>query len=155
MFILIAAIGPNRELGFKGVMPWHNTEDLQHFKNTTYHSKVVFGRNTYVNLPKKLVNREIYVVSCNYEDTNVHVINDFELFLNKHQHSPEIYYIAGGAKIYQQALPYCNELLISQMNYEGPADTYFPEIDESLYTKELIEFETFTLAHYTRKEGEY
>jgi dihydrofolate reductase len=42
---------------------------------------------------------------------------------------PARVYIAGGAEIYARFLPYCDECLITKMDAELPADSYFVNLD--------------------------
>ena len=49
---LIVAVGDNYEIGVKGQLPWHLSEDLKYFKNTTHGYPVIMGRTTYFSLPK-------------------------------------------------------------------------------------------------------
>lgn len=149
MLILIAAVGNQNQLGLDGKMPWRNKEDLQFFKEITLNNKVVFGRKTYLGLPK-LLNREIYIVSKSNNTLNT--ITDFEEFLMQHKDDDELFFIAGGQQIYEQALDYCNILLISRINYDGRADTFFPRFDRSKYEVTTYTMNTFILEVYVRKE---
>lgn len=152
MLIIVAAIGKQGQLGLDKVMPWHNPEDLKHFKNLTLHQKVVFGRVTYENLPSTLPDREVYLVTRQQDlSTNLKVIHDFKAFCQDHQESDEVFYICGGQKIYQQALPYTDEFYLSMIDYDGDADTYFPEFPIENYDVEITEYETFKLYHCKRK----
>ncbi len=152
MLIIVAAIGKQGQLGLNKVMAWHNPEDLHFYKNLTLHQKVVFGRVTYENLPTTLPDREVYLVSKNpIENDRVHHISDFKKFCQDHQESDEVYYICGGETIYRQALPYANEFYLSMIDYNGPADTYFPEFTIHEFDVEIINFETFELYHCKRK----
>ena len=49
-FVLIAALAKNGVIGVDGEMPWHLSEDLQHFKETTMGHPVVMGRRTYESI---------------------------------------------------------------------------------------------------------
>ncbi len=150
MLVLIAAVGKQNQIGLNGTMPWRNREDLQFFKEMTLNNKVVFGRKTYSEMPK-LKNREIYIVSKTQQDFKT--IPDFHKFLKNHKDDDELYFIAGGQQIYEQALDYCNILLISRINYEGNADTFFPEFDESSFELTTYTMNTFTLEVYVRKDN--
>ena len=58
------AIVAVNNLGFIGVddkLLWHNKEDLRHFKNMTYGSRLLVGYRTAMSLPS-LSNRELIVV---------------------------------------------------------------------------------------------
>lgn len=54
---LIAALGPNNELGRDNQLLWHISEDLRHFKAMTMGSVLLMGRNTYESLKKPLPGR--------------------------------------------------------------------------------------------------
>lgn len=149
MLILIAAVGNQNQLGLDGKMPWRNKEDLQFFKEITLNNKVIFGRKTYSGLPK-LINREIYIVSKTNNILNT--ITNFKDFLMKHKDDDELFFIAGGQQIYEQALDYCNILLISRINYDGRADTFFPKFECSKYEVTTYTMNTFILEVYVRKE---
>jgi dihydrofolate reductase len=45
--VMVAAYADNRVIGRDGDMPWHLSEDLKHFRETTRGHTVVMGRVTY------------------------------------------------------------------------------------------------------------
>ena len=55
---LIAAVGLNNELGINNDLIWHIPEDLKFFKENTLNKHIVMGMNTYLSLPRKLLNRK-------------------------------------------------------------------------------------------------
>lgn len=63
MFIVIACIGQNRELGYRGDLCFHLSADLKFFKTTTSGHPLVMGRKTWDSLPKKLPERQNIVIS--------------------------------------------------------------------------------------------
>ena len=114
--------------------------------------KVVFGRVTYENLPKKLKGREIFLVTTkDLQSDEFTVIKDFKAFCQEHQQSDDVYYICGGESIYEQALPYTDEFYLSMIDYSGPADTFFPEVALHDFDEQTIDYDTFTLYHLKRK----
>lgn len=126
MLIAIAACDQNYGIGLKDRMPWHIKEEMSLFRRNTLNQKIVMGRKTYENLPGKLNDREIYVVSrdVNYHPEGVTVINDFRQFCLLHQFDDEIYFIAGGASIYKQAYPYLFKFYLSVIKGKFEVDTY-------------------------------
>jgi len=42
-------------------------------------------------------------------------------------------FIIGGADIYTQALPFCSELIVTEIQSDFHCDTFFPMIDKSLW----------------------
>lgn len=151
MITLIAAMNEKRTLGLNGKMPWHNPEELQHFKNYTMHKTVLMGRKTYEGLPKKLVGRNILIVSRNkkYEDG----VTDLNEFLKNYQNTEEELIVAGGGEIYNKSLKYADKIVLSIiLKNDVVGDTFFPEIDEDLFEiKKIEKFETFKCITYIRK----
>ena len=54
---LIVAIADNYGIGVKNQLPWHISEDLQYFKNTTRGYPVIMGRSTYFSIGRPLPGR--------------------------------------------------------------------------------------------------
>lgn len=154
MLALIVAVNKKRVIGKDGWMPWHVSEDLKFFKETTLQHNVVFGRTTFDGFKSPLPDRTTYVVTSKTDLDNredIHVIHDFSSFCQVNQSSDELYFVAGGARIYEQALPYCNTLYISYIDNEEDGDTYFPLFDEKEYKQEiLLKKEMFTVIRYSR-----
>lgn len=137
-FSIIAAIGKNRELGKKGGLVFHIPGDLKFFKQTTLGFPVVMGRTTFLSLPKLLPGRKHYVLSPDEEPTfpqEVTVLHDLQGFINKHKDDKQEYFIIGGGSIYQQFLPYCDKLYLTEVDGEDvDADVFFPEFDHTKYS---------------------
>lgn len=150
MLTIVVAHGNQRQIGLNNQMPWHNREDLLHFKTTTLHKTIVMGRKTFTSLPKPLPDRTILVATK--QSLAISTIADFEAFCQQHQDSAEEIFVCGGAQLYRIALPYAKKLIISQIDYDGPADTYFPTFDEQQFHLQLIQKESFLLKIYTRKD---
>lgn len=53
---LIAAIGINKEIGYRGALPWKLATDMAHFKSltTTTGHTIIMGRKTHESLGKAL-----------------------------------------------------------------------------------------------------
>jgi dihydrofolate reductase len=154
MIVLVAAVDNHLGIGYQGWMPWNVPQDLQMFKQLTMGGNLVMGRKTFDAIGKPLPGRQTFVVTNRTLPTfpQLPLINDLPTFLQLHQHDDTIYYICGGAQIYQQALPYCSMMYLSHIKGHYPADTYFPDFDQSLF--EVIdqqEFEEFTRKVYKRK----
>lgn len=156
MISLVVAHDEQRAIGYNGWMPWNLPEDLKCFKQITLHQKIVMGRVTFSSLKKPLADRFTYVVTKKKDYVvpydNVCVVEDFIALLEEYKKKKEILFVCGGALIYEQALPYVDEMWISLVDGKHPADTYFPA-----YNKEEFNIESkqkkdgFTLLHYVRK----
>ncbi len=129
MFIIIAAIGKNNELGKNNNLIWHLPNDLKFFKEKTMNHPILMGRNTFESLPKLLPNRKHIVLSRgkNFPD-EVKVYSSIEEFLNSYEENEDIF-IIGGAQVYRQMMPYANSMYLTHIDAEDlSADVYFPEI---------------------------
>ena len=111
-------------------------KDMKFFRETTLNHVVAMGENTLLSFPggKPLKDRESIVLSGdethNYEGViNVH---SFEAFLSaiKEKLGSQDVYIIGGASIYRQLLPYCDEVLLTKVNEDGLAEVFFENLDE-------------------------
>ena len=67
---IIAAIGPNRELGKDNKLLWHIPEDLERFKKLTQNHAVIMGRKTFESLGKPLAQRTNIVITRNVQSFN-------------------------------------------------------------------------------------
>lgn len=125
---LIAGVGKQGQLGLNGQLPWHDIYDLMWFRNMTIGHVLIMGKRTAQNLEKKglnLSNRYLEIFDGRY--------NDPLIFLNRvrEQHKDSLTHIgiwlAGGEYTYRVFAPHVDGLkLISYIDYDGPADTYFP-----------------------------
>lgn len=156
MISLVVAHGDNLVIGKDGWMPWHLPEDLKTFKKITLNQKIVMGRTTFDGMKKPLPKRFTYVVTNNkeysYEHENVCVIHDFDALLNEYKEKEEVLYICGGAKIYEYALPYVDEMWISLVDEHYEGDTFFPSYDKNDFMiKTMEKKDGFLLIHYLKK----
>lgn len=112
--VLIAAVGRSGQLGLDGSIPWRDTADLARFRSVTMGHVLVVGRRTAESLPH-LPGRSIHVMSRG--ETPEEVIQrwkDCRLF------------VAGGAVIYRLWWEHVRLFDITQVDYDGPADVWFP-----------------------------
>ncbi|MFV0382207.1 MAG: dihydrofolate reductase [Breznakia sp.] len=159
MIILVAAIGDNFVIGKNGWMPWKLPEDLKTFKKITLHQDIVMGRTTFEAMPQPLPQRFTYVITNNREYltdyANVKVIHDFDVLLQSYKTKGKDLYICGGAKIYEYALPYADEMWISLVDEHYEGDTFFPRFNKANFTSVSDEQKKgFRLLHYQRKKDE-
>lgn len=134
---IIVATGLNNEIGANGDLLWRLPKDMQWFKENTSGADVLMGRKTYDSFPDKfkpLPNRTNIVITRNETlqlPQGAFVVNSLEAAfeLAEKCHTTEKY-IIGGGKIYEQALPYCSEIVLTKVHasFEN-ADTFFPEIN--------------------------
>ena len=140
---LIAAVGKNGELGWKGDMPWGHSlkEDLRFFKKTTLHHPVLIGRKTLESLPGLLPGRENIVLTSSHlpEREHLHVYDSYEAFEKDWKDQDQTVFVIGGASLYSRLLPDCDLLYLTEIDADYPADTWFPEFDHSKYDREVLD----------------
>ena len=140
MIKLIAAVGKNNELGKDNHLVFHLKADMEFFKETTLGRAVVMGHKTFESLGKPLEMRDNYVVThdaSTLPDT-VSPLEDVDSFIDEHKDTDELIYIIGGATIYSVFLPYADEIILTEINADAEADTFFPDFDRGLYTWQVL-----------------
>ena len=140
MFSIIAAIGKNRELGKNGDLIWQLPNDLKFFKEQTNGKKVFMGKRTFESLPKKLPNREHFVLTdVNIEADGINLVWDLNEFVKQYLDTSEEVFVIGGGMVYTQMLPYAKRLVLTEVDAEcDMADTYFPEFDKNEWKRTVL-----------------
>lgn len=140
---MIAAVGKNLELGKNNDLIWHFKEDMKFFKETTMGHPVIMGRKTFESLPKALPGRKNIVISANpeYKADGAEVVTSVEEAIKLAETEDTDAFVIGGGRIYNEFLPYADNLYLTEINAESPdADTYFPDFNKSDYIKEIVNF---------------
>ena len=152
----IAAVDNNWAIGFQDNLLIRIPNDQKNFRKVTTGHTVVLGRKTLAGFPNglPLPNRNNIILSRNPDfevkgATVVHSIDELKEVLAEID-SDDIY-IIGGGKIYDILVPYCDEAIITKIDYEYQADTYFPNLDkiDSWEMVEESEEETCFSIEYT------
>lgn len=132
---LVAALGKNRAIGLDGRMPWHLPAELRHFKHTTMGKALVMGRKTWQAIGRPLPGRQNIVVSRNpdFAAHGVEVANSLGNALQM-ANSREVMVIGGG-QLYELAMPWAARMILTLVDIEPEADTWFPEWDEAQWER--------------------
>ena len=132
---LIWAMSRNRVIGRNNSLPWHLPKEMQHFRESTRGAPVIMGRRTLESIEKPLPNRLNVMVSSNPPTISgvVWVCSVPRAIAAAILLRPETsdVWIAGGARIYEESLPYAHRLVCTVVETEVEGDVYFPEYDES------------------------
>jgi|TARA_B100000959_G_scaffold208628_1_gene219115 dihydrofolate reductase len=151
-FKAIAAMSENRVIGRGKEIPWHIPEDFKWFKETTMGHVLVMGRLTFESIGKVLPGRETMVLTRGeFNHPDVTVIRSLDEVTPKLEGRTA--FIAGGAQIYEQALPHCSDLFLTLVKCEVEGDVFFPEYENwfKLVTV-LREEEEFSISHYRSRD---
>lgn len=137
---LIAAIGLNKELGIDNDLIWRIPEDLKFFKENTLNKHIVMGLNTYLSLPRKLLNRKYIILShkeCDVDDDMV-VCHNFEELLEYIKKIDNEIMIIGGASMYAQMIDYADKMLLTEIDASAPASVYFPDFNNEEWNRDIL-----------------
>ena len=135
-FTAIAAMTSDRVIGRNNRLPWHLPEELQHFRQTTLHQTLVMGRKTFESMGcRPLPQRTTYVLTRHiFARDAVQVITD----VSQIPATVETVWVCGGASIYAQLLPICDELLLSVIRQPYDGDTFFPPFEHLFRKVEVV-----------------
>lgn len=129
----IVAVCDDWGIGHNGGMVVANSRDMRHFVHATTGHAVIMGRRTLESFPggRPLKNRRNIVLTRDpfFHRQGVEVAHDVAHALELVADEDEAWVI-GGAQIYRQFLPYCQEAEVTKNHCIRVADAYFPNLDE-------------------------
>jgi dihydrofolate reductase len=148
----IAAMSLNCVIGQGNTIPWHLPEDFKWFKKMTTGQVVIMGRKTFSSIGKPLPNRETIILSrSGFQYPGVRTVAHLDQIDRTHE-ARELF-ICGGAEIYSQTLPLCQDLYLTLVQKEVPGDTFFPPFETQFsLVEELMKTPEFTILHYQNKK---
>lgn len=150
----IAAMAKNRVIGNGNAIPWHIPEDFKFFKQTTMGGILLMGRKTYESIGRPLPGRITVVLSRSGKlpagtppSENLFCIRELSELESV---APEKkIFVAGGAEIYRQLLPYCSELFLTTIDAVPDGDAFFPPFEENFDAgTELLRGENFVIRKF-------
>ena len=127
---LIAAVARNGAIGKDNALSWTDPEDLKHLRRVTMGCPVIMGRKTWDSLPERfrpLPGRRNLVVTrdVTWRSPGAESAASMEDALAMLGDVAKAFVI-GGAQMYTLALPLVDELVLTEIDAEFPADTFFP-----------------------------
>ena len=156
-------------IGSDGKIPWHNTADFKHFKETTMGGVLVMGRKTFESLPGVLRGRVHFVITrdpdfmdkvrASYPDPSaqmlVSVFNDIDTCLMQAKAraitlSQDQVFIVGGGEIYERTLHLVDCAIVTLIPFEdedgsvGIGDAWYP-LDDLMDTVRRTSMDTHFL----------
>ena len=140
MISIIVAVAKGGAIGKEGKMPWKIPGEQRQFKDLTTGHVVVMGRRSYEEIGHPLPNRTIIVVSKTkvFSGENLYTVKSLKEAIERA--GQEEIFIAGGAELFQEALPLADKIYMTYVDMEVPdADRFFPNFSEEEYKREEIE----------------
>lgn len=131
---LIAAMSKNNVIGDNNRLPWRLPTDLAHFREKTVGNYILMGRKTFESLGSKpLPLRKNIVLSKSIKETDLKdtlFMSSFKEAVKRVSNYTDQLIVIGGSQIYQTALPYANNLIITEVDLDIEGDAYFPKITQ-------------------------
>lgn len=126
--ILIVALAHHNAMGKGNQLLCHLTEDLAYFKRITMGATLLMGRRTFESIGRPLPGRTTVVLSTQRAlslPSEVRIVHTVDEFLALASQLGRVF-VAGGAQIYKLLFPYVTECLITRIDADFDADTFFP-----------------------------
>ncbi len=144
---IIVAMSENKVIGIDNQIPWKLSADMQFFKQQTTNQTIVMGRKTFESLKKPLPNRNNWILTTqknfvidNIDNHSTQIFFDIKSVLETaKQENIQNLWIIGGKQIYEEFLEMATYLFITKVKANVKGDTFFPEFDEKLFTKKIIQ----------------
>ncbi len=148
----VVAMASNRVIGKDGGLPWRLSADLKWFRKLTMGHPVVMGRKTMESIGRPLPGRRNVVVSRNPDTVppGFEGVRSGEEAMARLAAEAEVSVI-GGAQIYRELMPRCEEVLLSYVFHPYEGDTTLPAFEDGFSLAEVIyRDEDFELRRYVR-----
>ena len=134
--VLIASVARNGSLGPGSELVWREPEDQRWFRRQTMGCPVVMGRKTWDSLPARfrpLPGRHNTVVTrqTGWSAAGAQVASTLTDALALARNAARRtgatrIFVIGGAKLFDEALPLADQLLLTEIDADLPGDTHFP-----------------------------
>ena len=163
---LIWAMANNRVIGRDNGLPWQLPDDMRHFMDTTLGHPVIMGRRTFESMNRPLPGRANIVLTGrpDYSPEGALVARSFEEGLaiagqDCAGTGQDTAFVIGGARVYEAGLLVATRLHVTWIEAEIDGDTWFPEVDWSLWEEtssrhhgtDAAHDHAFRIATYVRK----
>lgn len=166
---IIAAVAQNRVIGKAGEIPWHISEDMQRFRQLTQHHSVIMGRKTWESLPGKFrpLPERWNIVLTRQEDYKAEGAQLFPsleqaiAYIQKTEQEQSAgtsgihydrAYVIGGQSVYEQALPLCSRMELTEVRLPYKGDAYFPDFNKEEWQEiSRVSRGQYSFVSYVRK----
>ncbi len=125
---LIAAVARDGGIGLRGALLARIPDDLRRLKRLTLGAPVIMGRKTWQSIGRPLPGRQNIVVTRDpgWQAEGAVPAASLEAALALAS-AAERAFVLGGAELYALALSVADELELTEIDAEFPADTFFPD----------------------------
>lgn len=125
--VVVAAVARDGGIGCRNQLPWRLRKDLLRFRAVTMGFPIIMGRNTWASLGRPLPGRRNIVISSrhDFQPAGAERVDSLDAALDLAADQGHAFVI-GGAQIYALALPRADRLLLTEVDAQVEADTFFP-----------------------------
>jgi dihydrofolate reductase len=135
---IIAAMGRNRAIGLDGRLPWHLPRELRHFKAVTMGKPIVMGRRTWQSIGRALPGRQNIVVTRDRAFVAAGCEIAHSLGEACGRATGDEVMIIGGGHLYREALAHADRLILTIVDCEPAADTWFPDWEQYAWERRVV-----------------
>ena len=154
---LVVAMDRNRVIGRDNALPWRLPDDLAYFKRVTMGHPVIMGRRTWESIGRALPGRRSVVVTRDpaYAAPGAETAPSLDAALERLAGSDRVY-VVGGGELYRAALPLADELVLTEIDEDLAADTFFPAWNRAEFRQTSRESHRsaeglpYSIVHYRR-----
>lgn len=134
LLTIIVAADQDNGIGIDNTLPWRLPEDLAHFKRLTTGHAIIMGRKTFDSIGRPLPNRRNIVVTRNadWHHDGVDAVASLEQACQLVTGDAQAF-IIGGAQIYQQALDFADEVVLTRVGGQFQCDAHFPALPADVW----------------------
>ncbi len=136
---IVVAAASNGTIGCAGKLPWHEPEDMKHFRRLTTGHAVIMGRKTFLSIGRPLPNRRNIVVSRSSADQDqvagIEWASSVCEAIGLARRTDEEPRVIGGAEIYWSALPWTTTIYMTEVQRQVEGDATFPDVTEFDFTE--------------------
>ena len=138
---LVSAVADNGVIGAAGDIPWRIPADFAHFKALTLGHVLVMGRSTYDSIGRPLPQRTTIVLTRDpdWSADGVLVAGSLDAALALADDLDEQVFVAGGARVYVDALGRADAQVLTEVHLSPAGDTFYPEFDRAEWSETLRE----------------
>ncbi len=160
---LIAAVARNGAIGRDNALLWTEPADQRHFRQATLGCPVLMGRRTWESLPARfrpLPGRRNLVVTRQpaYAAPGAETAGSLDEALARVAAEPRVFVIGGG-QLYAEALPWADELVLTEIDADLDGDAFFPAWDRRAFVETAREAQraadgtAYAFVRYRRQAG--
>lgn len=140
---MIVATDRNHCIGGDNKMLWHLPGDFKYFKHVTSGHPIIMGRKTFESIGRPLPNRTNIIITRNTNyavPDGVVVCGDIDSAINHAstcdggQGADGEIMVIGGATVYEQCMPLCHRIHLTEVDTVVAGDAHFPKIDPLQFT---------------------